>query len=108
MAADSQYTIMSGKAPRRKGFGFEREVVNLAREHGLEARRAYGSNGQSLGMHAEVDLLINGMKLQAKRTARLAAKYRPSTHVDATVFREDRGRSFVMLPLETLLDLLKR
>ncbi len=97
---------MSGKAPRRKGFGFEREVVNAAKEAGLCAKRAYGSNGEAMGMHAQVDMVIGDLKLQAKRTARLAVKYRPSAHVDGIVFREDRGRSYVMLPLETLLRLL--
>ena len=99
---------MSGKAPRRKGFSYEREVVNAAKDAGLYARRAYGSDGRSMGLHSEVDLIIGEMHLQAKRTARVAAKFRPTEHVDGVVFREDRGRSFVMLPLETLLTMLKR
>ena len=99
---------MSGKAPRRKGFGFEREVVNAAKEAGLFAKRAYGSNGASMGLHPEVDLIIGELNLQAKRTARVAAKFRPTEHVDGVVFREDRGQTFVMLPMDTLLELLKR
>ena len=99
---------MSGKAPRRKGFGYEREVVNAAKDAGLYARRAYGSDGRSMGLHSEVDLIVGELNLQAKRTAKVATKYRPTEHVDGVVFREDRGRSFVMLPLETLFKLLKR
>ena len=41
-----------------KGNKFERDVVNKAKEFGLDSKRAYASNGESLGMHAEVDLLI--------------------------------------------------
>ena len=99
---------MSGKAPRRKGFGFEREVVNDAMDAGIYAKRAYGSNGAAMGLHPEVDLIVGELELQAKRTKKLAAKYRPSEHVDGVVFREDRGETYVMLPLDTVLELLKR
>ena len=33
---------------KRKGNAFERELVNTAKDWGLEAQRAWGSNGQSL------------------------------------------------------------
>ena len=43
---------------KQKGNAFEREVVNLAKGFGLKAVRAWGSNGQSLGLHEEVDCTI--------------------------------------------------
>mgnify|MGYP001361927961 CR=1 FL=1 len=49
-----------------KGNKFERDIVNKAKELGLESKRAYASNGESLGMHAEVDLIIEHFKIQAK------------------------------------------
>ena len=101
-------TGQGGKAPRKKGFGFEREVVNAAKDAGLYARRAYGSDGRALGLHSEVDLIVGELHLQAKRTKQVAAKYRPSQHVDGVVFREDRGYTFVMLKLDILFDLLLR
>ena len=49
---------MSGKAPKQKGNRIERECVNLAKEHGFESKRAWGSDGRSLGWHEEVDVVI--------------------------------------------------
>mgnify|MGYP006888706075 CR=1 FL=1 len=34
---------------------FEREVVRLFESYDIECKRAWGSNGQSLGLHEEVD-----------------------------------------------------
>ena len=49
---------MSGKAPKQKGNRIERECVNLAKEYGYESKRAWGSDGRSLGWHEEVDMTI--------------------------------------------------
>ena len=76
---------MSGKAPRRKGFGFEREVVNAAKEAGLCAKRAYGSNGEAMGMHAEVDMVI-GDAARPARSRRLGRARVPLAPL------EDRSR----------------
>ena len=43
---------------KAKGNRFEREVVKLAKEYGLESKRAWGSDGRSLGLHPEVDITI--------------------------------------------------
>ena len=43
---------------KAKGNRFEREIVNEAKRAGCTAVRAWGSNGQSLGLHEEVDLTI--------------------------------------------------
>ena len=49
---------MSGKAPKQKGNRIERECVNLAKGFGFESKRAWGSDGRSLGWHEEVDMTI--------------------------------------------------
>ena len=49
---------MSGKAPKQKGNRIERECVNLAKGYGFKSRRAWGSDGRSLGWHEEVDMTI--------------------------------------------------
>lgn len=90
---------------KRKGNSFERELVNDALSKGHEAKRAYASNGQSLGLHEEVDVLVNGCKIQAKRRARIAKWIKPSDHVDAVVVREDRGQTFVVIPWDYYLEL---
>ena len=51
---------------KQKGNRFEREVVRICKEKGIKSQRAWGSNGMSLGMHEEVDLTINDLKIQAK------------------------------------------
>jgi hypothetical protein len=90
-----------------KGNAYERELVNQAKGAGLEAKRAYASNGESLGMHAEVDLLVRGKRIQAKRRKALAAWMRPNENVDAVCVREDRGETLVVISWKEYLRLLK-
>jgi len=90
-----------------KGNGYERELVNQAKESGLEAKRAYASNGESLGMHAEVDVLVSGKRIQAKRRKSIASFLVPSDNVDAVCVRQDRGETLVILSWWEYLDLLK-
>ena len=91
---------------KRKGNAFERELVNLAQGWGFSAQRAWGSNGRSLGMHDEVDLLIEEYKIQAKRRKTLP-KYLKCEHTDIVAFREDRGETYALMPMDTFLNLLK-
>ena len=89
-----------------KGNKFERDVVNKAKEFGLESKRAYASNGESLGMHAEVDLIIEDNKIQAKIRKSIASYLVPNENVDAQVIREDRGEAYIVLRLEDWLKTL--
>lgn len=91
---------------KRKGNGYERELVDQARDSGLEAKRAWGSNGQSLGMHEEVDLLIDGKKIQAKRRKKIADFLRPTEHVDAVAVRQDYSETLIIITYWEYLDLL--
>ena len=66
---------------KRKGTRFEREIVQAARDAGLRAERAWGSNGQSLRTdkgkrcRSNTDILIEGaIKVQAKRRKRIARR----------------------------------
>ena len=89
-----------------KGNKFERDVVNKAKEFGLESKRAYASNGESLGMHAEVDLIIEDYKIQSKIRKSIASYLVPNENVDAQVIREDRGEAYIVLRLEDWLKTL--
>ena len=89
-----------------KGNKFERDVVNKAKEYGLESKRAYASNGESLGMHAEVDLIIEDYKIQAKIRKSIASYLVPNENVDAQVIREDRGEAYIVLRLEDWLEVI--
>ena len=89
-----------------KGNKFERDVVNKAKEFGLDSKRAYASNGESLGMHAEVDLLIKDYKIQAKIRKSIASYLLPNENVDAQVIRQDRGEAYIVLRLDDWLKTL--
>lgn len=86
-----------------KGNKFERDVVNKAKELGLDSKRAYASNGESLGMHAEVDLIIKDYKIQSKIRKSIASYLLPNKNVDAQVIRQDRGEAYIVLRLEDWL-----
>ena len=92
---------------KTKGNGFEREIVNIARERGLTAERAYASNGKALGESEQVDVVIQGCRIQAKRRKCLPAYLQIPEGCDAVVFRQDRGEPLALVPLETLLTLIE-
>ena len=51
---------------KAKGNRFERECVKIAKEYGLESKRAWGSDGRSLGLDPEVDMTIEEYTVQCK------------------------------------------
>jgi len=89
-----------------KGNTFEREIVDLAKSKGLDAQRAWGSNGRALGFTEEVDCVIEGIKVQAKRRAKIADYIKPCVHVDAQVVRADRQEALAIIRLSDYLELL--
>lgn len=99
---------------KRKGNRFEREIVHDAEAAGLEAERAYASNGESLGEVEECDVLIRGrsdqgpgaLRVQAKRRKSHAQYLHPPEGTDAVVLREDREDALAVVPLDYLLALL--
>lgn len=92
---------------KNKGNGYERELVQHFRSHGIESERAYASNGKALGHGEEVDLLAGGKRIQAKRRKALPSYLVPSDEVDAVVFRRDRGESLVLVKLSEYVDLIR-
>jgi hypothetical protein len=96
-----------GKSPRRKGNDFERQLVAMALASQLPAQRAWGSNGASLGLPADVDCLIGGRRVLAKRRATVAAWLIPADGVDVVAFRPDFGEAMVCMSYADWLDLLK-
>jgi len=89
---------------KRRGNVLEHEVVAAAKEAGLDAVRAWGSDGRALGEHPEVDVMIGTWKVQCKRRKRLPQWLIPSEHVDIQVVRQDRGKPYVVMPLEVFLE----
>ena len=90
---------------KQKGNRFEREVTNLAKEYSIESKRAYASNGLSLGHTEEVDVLLEGdLRIQAKCRKKIATWLKPSDVVDAVVVKEDRGETYIILRFDEFLD----
>ena len=90
---------------KAKGNRFEREIVNKMTSLGIKAKRAWGSNGASLGMHEEVDVLIgDSFKIQAKCRKKLASFLIPTEHVDAVVCKQDRGETLIIMRFDDWLE----
>jgi len=87
-----------------KGNRLERLVVKMSEEAGLSAKRAYASDGRSLGEAEDVDVLIDGKwKVQCKARKKIASYVTPPESCDFTVIKEDRGEVLAVLPLSKLL-----
>ena len=94
---------------KAKGSRYEKKVVDLLVSRGLvDTKRAWGSNGNALGCHAEVDVLSNGCKIQVKARKALPAIVRDALteHVDAAILYADRQAPVVVIKMEEFLHLL--
>lgn len=94
-------------ASKRKGSSFEREVVNRARAAGITAKRAYASNGLSIGEAENVDVLIGRYRGQCKIRKRLSSVIKVEENNDVQIIREDRGKTYVVMELDNFLNLIK-
>ena len=93
---------------KRKGNSFEREVVALAQEYGLYAKRAYASNGQSLGKDETIDVIVGDLDGGCKRRASLATYLKPPAAADVNFIREDRGEIYAVLTASKLFEIMRR
>ena len=93
-----------------RGNNLEREIVNTAKDMGMYAKRAYASDGRSLGKSEVVDVIVEDTTIQAKRRKKVAQWLYPDYHgddVDAVVTRMDRKEALVVIPLTEWLRLIK-
>ena len=95
-----------GLKSKRKGSQFERECVTLARAFGIPSQRAWGSNGQSLGLAKDVDLVVGEWKVQAKRRKRLPKFLQIPQGCDLVVTRMDNAETYVLIPYRRFLELV--
>jgi len=94
-----------------RGNNLERELVNIAKEAGLSARRAYASDGRSLGKSEVVDVIVEDITLQAKRKKKVAQWLYPDYHgddVDAVVTRMDRKEPLIILPYKRFISIIEK
>ena len=102
-----------GKASRNKGKVGERELAAFLREHGREARRGV----QYMGGPQSPDVVsdLRGVHLECKRTEQLrlypaleqAATEKPAGSIPVVAHRRNRKPWVAVLPLESLLLILK-
>jgi hypothetical protein len=95
----------------RRSKRHEREIVHAAEDAGLTAKRAWNSDGRSLGEHEECDVRLetpdgDTWTVQAKRRRNLA-NYLTCENADVVVTRADREGNLCVVPLDLFLDLLR-
>ena len=91
-----------------KGNRFERLLVKLIESFYIRARRAWGSNGQALGMHEEVDVLMDEeIRIQAKCRKSLPKYLGMTEEVDMVAFKEDRGETYFLVRASDFLKCYK-
>ena len=83
---------------KEKGNRFERQLVMLFESFKFRAVRAWGSNGKSLGLPEEVDILVEGeTKVQAKCRKQIPQFLGMTEKVEIVAFKEDRGETYLMI-----------
>lgn len=91
---------------KTKGNTYERELVNILADNGFKAKRSWGSDGRSLGLTEDVDILATKKKktykIQAKRRRQIP-QWLKLGNCDLVMVREDRGDTLVILKLEDWL-----
>lgn len=96
---------------KAKGNRAEVKVVKALIEAGIaDAKRSWGSNGRSFGMHEEVDVLANGCRIQVKARKIIPALITSALteHVDAAVLIQDRTEPVVVIRFADFARLIKQ
>ena len=98
-----------------KGNKFERDCCKLADVFEINSQRAWGSDGRSMGLDAEVDIVVGNKKYkdemhcQCKIRKRLPEYIFPKTNVvDCHLIREDRGETYIVLRYDDYLAEMSR
>jgi Holliday junction resolvase len=101
---------------KAKGNRFEKECVQIAEQLGFRSKRAWGSDGRSLGLSSEVDIIIEyilneelskTMKVQCKVRKNIAQYLLPPDNCDITLLKEDRGEIYATIRYKDLLELIQ-
>ena len=89
---------------KEKGNRFERYIVSMCEQTDIPAKRSWGSDGRSLGLPEEVDVLIDSdITVQAKCRHRLPAYILPSPNIDMQVIKQDRGETMIVMRFDDWL-----
>ena len=92
---------------KEKGNRFERYIVSLCEQSDIPAKRSWGSDGRSLGLSEDVDLVANkGNKkylIQAKRRKSIP-NWLQFGNCNLVMTREDRGETIVLIKLKDIIN----
>ena len=92
---------------KRKGNTYENELKAELEKEGFKVDRAWGSDGRSLGLSEDVDLVAKkGNKkylIQAKRRKSIP-KWLQFGNCNLVMTREDRGETIVLIKLKDFIN----
>ena len=95
---------------KEKGNRFEYQVRDTFISKGIDCKRAYASDGRSLGLDKEVDLLVKHNNkqytMQCKVRKKISSFIKPSTDIYAQVIKEDRGDTVCIIRLKDFIELI--
>ena len=98
-----------------KGNKFERYCCLKAKMHDIPAKRAWASDGRSLGLDSEVDIVVGDekykdeMHCQCKIRKRLPEYiFTKNDVIDCLLIREDRGETYIVLRYDDYLAEMSR
>lgn len=98
-----------GNHSRAKGRAGEQEIVRLAQEHGLEARRTWESAQSPNPDERAVDCIVGGDRCQVKRTRDgFGSVYAGLEFVDALYIRRDASEWIVCLRAEDYFRMMRK
>ena len=95
---------------KEKGNRFEYQVRDTFISKGIDCKRAYASDGRSLGLDKEVDLLVKHegkqYTIQCKVRKKISSFIKPSDDIYAQVIKEDRGDTVCIIRLKDFIELI--
>ena len=98
-----------------KGNKFERDCCKKAELFEIPSKRAWGSDGRSMGLNPEVDMVIGDKKyndethIQCKIRKRLPEYIFPKDDaIDCQLIREDRGEAYIVIRYDDYLADMRR
>ena len=98
-----------------KGNKFERDCCKKAELFEIPAKRAWASDGRSLGLDSEVDIVVGDkdyndeMHVQCKIRKRLPTYIFPKDDaIDSQLIREDRGEAYIVIRYDDYLAEMRR
>tara|TARA_Y100000310_G_scaffold84285_1_gene81096 strand:+ start:21697 stop:22056 length:360 start_codon:yes stop_codon:yes gene_type:complete len=95
--------VRRGRRNRQRGAELQRHAVNLAKEFGLDAINRDRGGAQ----HEKGDVEIEGVFYGCKRRKNVPAWVLPEKQEEGVVFRGERQSSYISVPYEKYLFLLK-